>query len=214
MVALIDQYGYPFCGGALISPTIVVTAARCLAGRTADGMLVLGGRSDLSQITKGDSVSGVGSIAVEPGFLAAQRGGDIAELRLVDAFAYRPLAVATGPDVYRAGTMGTVLGWGRIAQGGVADAVLREVRVPVVDQQRCAQLYGLVISGDGYDSDAMFCAGYTTPPGDQGHDACQGDAGGPLVIDGQLAGIVSWGIGCGHYPSFYTKVTTYLRASR
>jgi secreted trypsin-like serine protease len=209
MVALIDQYGYPFCGGSLISPTIVVTAAHCLAGRTAGGMLVLGGRPDLSQITKGDSVSGVSSIAVESGFLAAQRGGDIAELRLVDAFPYRPLKVAN-KDAYRAGTMGTVLGWGRVAQGGPANTMLREVRVPIVDQQRCAQLYGQVISGDGYDSDAMFCAGYTTPPGDQGYDACQGDAGGPLVVDGQLAGIVSWGIGCGHYPSFYTKVATYL----
>ena len=207
MVALIDQDGYPFCGGTLISPTVVVTAAHCLAGRTAAGILAVGGRSDLSEVTKGETVSGVDSIAVEPGFLAAQRGRDIAELTLADRFPYRPLPVAT-EDVYRPGTIGIVLGWGRLAQGGPANTVLRAARVPIVAEQRCAQLYDAVISGTGYDPDAMFCAG-----GD-GHDACQGDAGGPLVIDGTLAGIVSWGIGCDTYPGFYTKVTTYLTASR
>jgi secreted trypsin-like serine protease len=203
MVALIDQAGYPFCGATLISPTVVVTAAHCLAGRTAGGILVLGGRSDLSEVTKGETVSGVESIAVEPGFLAAQRGQDIAELTLMDRFPYRPLLVAT-EDVYRPGTIGTVLGWGRLVQGGPANTVLRVAHVPIVAEQRCAQLYDAVISGTGYDQDAMFCAG-----GD-GHNACQGDAGGPLVVDGTLAGIVSWGIGCGRYPGFYTKVTTYL----
>ncbi|HEX9337306.1 MAG TPA: trypsin-like serine protease, partial [Pseudonocardiaceae bacterium] len=58
--------------------------------------------------------------------------------------------------------------------------------------------------------DAMFCAGYVMPAGETGPDACQGDAGGPLVANGRLAGIVSWGVGCGRYPSFYTKITTYL----
>jgi trypsin len=56
----------------------------------------------------------------------------------------------------------------------------------------------------------MFCAGYVMPPNETGPDACHGDDGGPLVVDGELAGIVSWGVGCGRYPSFYTKVATYL----
>lgn len=57
-------------------------------------------------------------------------------------------------------------------------------------------------------------------------DACQGDSGGPLVFnllnkvapekgnsqDDRLAGVVSWGIGCGKYraPSVYTKVPAFL----
>ena len=44
-----------------------------------------------------------------------------------------------------------------------------------------------------------------------GADSCQGDSGGPLSCNGKLAGIVSFGIGCGRpmYPGIYTKVEKY-----
>lgn len=50
----------------------------------------------------------------------------------------------------------------------------------------------------------MMCAG--TFAGDV--DSCNGDSGGPFVIDNTLYGIVSWGIECAHpdYPGVYTNV--------
>jgi secreted trypsin-like serine protease len=51
----------------------------------------------------------------------------------------------------------------------------------------------------------MVCAG--SPHG----DTCQFDSGGPLVVQGRLAGITSWAYGCARegYPGVYTRVTAF-----
>lgn len=79
--------------------------------------------------------------------------------------------------------------------------VLQEVQMPVVNRQRCSEVYDAI----GYwVSDAMFCAGSFTSE----FDACNGDTGGPLVANGQLIGLVSWGMGCAEwgYPGVYTSI--------
>lgn len=206
VVVLVDRQGHPFCDGTLTTPTTVLTAAHCLLGRTADRVLVLGGRTDLSQVADGETTSAVSQIQVPPTFVASQAGGDIATLTLRDPFPYRPLprATAADADLYQPGVTGTVLGWGDIGRG-TGTSVLRELTVPVVAPETCRTEYDAYVSGGPYDEDAMFCAGYV----DGGRGICHGDDGGPLVIDGKLAGIVSWSVGCGRHPDFYTKVASY-----
>ena len=61
-------------------------------------------------------------------------------------------------------------------------------------------------------TDSMMCAA------DPGKDACQGDSGGPLMgVEPStnriyLAGVVSWGVGCGRedLPGVYAKVSNYV----
>lgn len=62
-------------------------------------------------------------------------------------------------------------------------------------------------SGDNIITDAMVCAGY---PGGE-FDACKGDSGGPLYLDGVVYGIVSWGFGCALQcsPHVYANVYTF-----
>lgn len=204
MVALVDAHGTQFCGGTLTTPTSVVTAAHCVTGTAAAGIHAVGGRTDLSQHTANDRVSAVRAIAIAPGYVSALRGDDAATLTLATPFPYRTLPVATAADagLYRAGTVGTVLGWGALAEGAPRTTVLHKVALPVVDTATCGSLYARFVGGAAYDPNAMFCAGSIGGP----QDACQGDSGGPLVIDGKLAGIVSWGVGCGRYPGYYTRV--------
>lgn len=100
------------------------------------------------------------------------------------------------------GASATVYGWG-ITETGAASTVLRQVEVSVISLTLCGHLYGSGIMP------GHICAG--VPEG--GKDSCQGDSGGPLIENtyGKLAGIVSWGYGCGEaaYPGVYTNVAAY-----
>jgi trypsin len=84
---------------------------------------------------------------------------------------------------------------------GAASDVLRKVDVPIVSQYICDNNY----SGYGGIYPKQICAGKG------GAGSCQGDIGGPLHMDGELFGIVSWGLGCaiGGYPDVYTEVSAY-----
>lgn len=85
----------------------------------------------------------------------------------------------------------------------MATPVLRAVNITVQPTELCngtASYRGAIKIG-------MFCAGEWQG----GRDACQGDSGGPFVCNGQLAGIVSHGAGCGEaaYPGVYADVAHY-----
>ncbi|KAJ6224838.1 hypothetical protein RDWZM_003383 [Blomia tropicalis] len=80
---------------------------------------------------------------------------------------------------------------------GVLPTVLQEVRVPIVSNDKCKNMF-LSAGRHEYIPDIFMCAGYD----EGGRDSCQGDSGGPLQVQGDdgrwfLAGIISWGIGCG-----------------
>lgn len=79
---------------------------------------------------------------------------------------------------------------------------LQKLYVPVLDQYVCEQSYSNFLISSG-----MVCAGYL----DATKDACIGDSGGPLALNGKLFGIVSWGIGCAteNHPGVYSYVPKF-----
>ncbi|MEU0878998.1 serine protease [Lentzea sp. NPDC005914] len=201
MVALTTSSGYQFCGGALVGSGLVATAAHCVHGRTPSSITVVGGRLDLR--TDGGSASVVEKYQIAEGYSTPSRGKDIALLMLAQPMPYEVLPVAATTAVYAARNVGVVYGWGRQAESDTNKSpLLHKASIPIMADEQCAGVYAR------YDAEAMFCAGY--PEG--GIDSCIDDSGGPFVVEGRLAGIVSWGIGCArpNTPGVYTRVTTYL----
>jgi secreted trypsin-like serine protease len=202
VMQITDASQNQFCGGTLVSPTKVVTAAHCMVGETPSSVRVIGGRTYLNG-TNG-TVSKVSRIWIDPSYTDATNGDDVAVLTLSTSMPYTTAKYVSASDtgVYAAGTTARILGWGTTSENGSSSNQLRTATVPIVSDAGCQSSYG-----SQYVPSDMVCAGYTTG----GTDTCQGDSGGPLLIGGVLAGITSWGEGCAEagYPGVYTRLTTF-----
>ncbi|MEU4246777.1 serine protease [Amycolatopsis sp. NPDC026612] len=200
-VYLTDAGGNQFCGAVIISSTSVATAAHCAKAVAKQDVRVVAGRED--KRTDAGEVLGVSRIWISQSYTDPTQGGDIAVLTVRGQLGYRPAKLPDSGDagLYATGTQATVLGWGRIADGGARSDYLRSAQVPLVSDSECHADYSV------YDQRSMVCAGYDKG----GVDACQGDSGGPLVVGDTLIGIVSFGEGCAKAgkPGVYTRVSTY-----
>jgi secreted trypsin-like serine protease len=201
VVYLVDAGGFQFCGGTLIAPDEVLTAAHCAAGQSPDSVRVVAGRED-KQSEEGAELEVV-DIWIHPDFASADRGDDVALLTLGQKTELTPLPLA-GPDdtaLYEEGVPAEAYGWGRVSEQGSPSRRLLGVVLPLTSDATCATAY------PQFDPLAMVCAGEP----DGGVDTCQGDSGGPLVAEGKLIGVTSWGEGCGRpgKPGVYARVSTY-----
>ncbi|KAF0302218.1 Protein masquerade [Amphibalanus amphitrite] len=110
-----------------------------------------------------------------------------------------------------AGSRCTVSGYGYQGETGPIPLRVRAAELPIVSDNECVRKINAVTEKIFILPASSFCAG-----GEQGHDACQGDGGGPLVcnVDGyyELSGMVSWGFGCGRQdvPGVYVKVSAFI----
>lgn len=202
--------GGQFCGGVVVAPAKVVTAAHCLGRDVLGGPVesvgdfrVIAGRTEL-RASDGREIA-VRGARVNPDYDPVSNAGDLAVLDLAESLPAHyvlPLAGA-GHAAYAPGTEAVVYGWGDTSGFGDYAYALRAARVSVLSDETCARAYPGDANGQ-YRAESMVCAG----DGDGGKDACQGDSGGPLVAQGRLIGLVSWGRGCGRAdsPGVYTRV--------
>ena len=194
-----------YCGGTLIAPGVVLSAAHC--GNFKNARVIVGGYVR-GTLTEGSVRARVRRSKRHPNYNSRTLENDFVLLRLwedVPMSTEVTLSLNSQYVVPSEGDPVTTLGLGTLQQGGDVSNILRDVEVFAINSEVCNRSY----NGEVID-DVMFCAGVEGG----GQDACSGDSGGPLILKSGnihlLVGIVSWGYGCAQaeYPGVYARVSS------
>jgi secreted trypsin-like serine protease len=202
------------CGGSVIAPTKILTAAHCALGFDPTHMQVVTGRPNLADGAAGQTIQVVSSM-VHPDY--AETGEhDLAVLKLAQPTTAPAVTTATSADAAAAsrGKRIFVAGWGsQKPAGGHLSIVLKQTTLRVLRARNCFFVFG----PDLFIPQTMICAQGTKKIGKKSKkqftSACRGDSGGPVIANTpsgvRQVGLVSFGPRkCGRiYPAVYARLS-------
>jgi Trypsin len=215
-----------FCGGSLVAPTIVITAAHCT--------FEVFGSSGFDDPANFATVTGRTMLTTSQGqetgwsdyYVFVDSAGnplhnpetsewDVVFAKLASPSPSPTIAIAGASEAAfwaPANENAWATGWGSTMSGGAQQNTLREVNLDILADSVCGAPTSY---GSGYIPETMLCAGEAAG----GQDTCQGDSGGPLVVPigpggtgpFRLVGDTSFGLGCAlpNFPGVYGRVAQH-----
>lgn len=200
MASVQDGSGFAFCGGSVIAPGWVLTAAHCVPDGDASDVYVVTGRTDLGA-TGGQRIK-ITNIYVNPAYADSAHDSALLKLQTPTSAPAIALSGAADDDLEATGATVTVAGWGDTlpTMGLFSTNQLQYVDLKVVSDSECGQ------TNFGFDAATGVCAA------DLLEDSCQGDSGGPLFATKAgrkvQVGIVSYGQSCAlpKFPGVYSEI--------
>jgi hypothetical protein len=213
-----------FCGGSLVAPAIIITAAHCTfdvfdsngAFDAAANFASITGRTTLSNSAEGQEIPWANYFVLTDANGNPLYNPDTSDFDAVFAQLASPSSVNSSPIAIAGAAESAswapgdenafATGWGHTTSGGFESDTLRQVQLDILADSVCESptSYGTV-----FHRETMLCAGEVVG----GQDTCQGDSGGPLVVPigggtFRLVGDTSFGFGCAlpNFPGIYGRL--------
>ncbi|XP_059725023.1 cathepsin G-like [Haemorhous mexicanus] len=196
-------YSYS-CGGFLIRPDTVLSAAHCVAMKWAVRVTVILGAHNISAQEQSQQKIPVGQWVIHPEYSSAGTKNDIVLLKLKQRAMINKnvqcISIAKENERVEEGAECSVSGWGWIStRWDMTSDVLREVEMKVQNEEICEQVF------HNYHCQSMICVGVEN----RNKGTYKGDSGGPLVCNKKAHGIVSYGPQGNVFPEVFTRISHF-----